>query len=71
MELPYGSRAEIVDAVRGLARDAADGRLDPDTISEEALSGRMLSRDLPDPDLLIRTSGGFLYGELETAESRS
>ena len=55
--LNYGSRAEIVDVVRGLARDVAAGRLDPDTISEQALSDRMLSHDLPDPDLLIRTSG--------------
>jgi len=55
--LNYGSRAEIVDAVRGLARDAASGKLDPGEITEEALSGKMLSCDLPDPDLLIRTSG--------------
>lgn len=55
--LNYGSRVEIVEAARGLARDVAGGKLDPDAISEEALSAKLLSADLPDPDLLIRTSG--------------
>ncbi len=55
--LNYGSRAEIVEAVRGLALDAAGGKLNPEAISEDDLSAKMLSGDLPDPDLLIRTSG--------------
>ena len=55
--LNYGSRDEIVRAVRGLAEDAAQGRLDPALISEEMISSRLDTRDLPDPDLLIRTSG--------------
>lgn len=55
--LNYGSRAEIVNAARQLAREAAQGRIDPDAVTEEALAARMMSHDLPDPDLLIRTSG--------------
>lgn len=55
--LNYGSRAEIIDAARSLARDVAQGKLNPDSISERLMSERMLSLDLPDPDLLIRTSG--------------
>ena len=49
----YGSRAEIVDAVR---RIAADG-VDPDDITERTLSSYLYTRELPDPDLVIRTGG--------------
>ncbi len=49
----YGGRAELVDAVRQII---ADGR-DPDTISEELISSYLYTRDLPDPDLVIRTAG--------------
>src|SRR6266850_6959592 len=55
--LNYGSRAEIVDAFRKLARDVAAGRLQPDEIDEEILGCNLYTRKLPDPDLLIRTSG--------------
>jgi len=55
--LNYGSRAEIIEAARELAREAAEGKLDPDKVDEEMLAARLLSRDLPEPDLLIRTSG--------------
>lgn len=53
----YGGRDELLRAMRGLARDAAEGRLDPCDITEAALSGRMDTAGLPDPDLVIRTSG--------------
>lgn len=53
----YGSRLEIVEAARTLARRAASGELDPDDISEETLQQSLFSGFLPDPDLLIRTSG--------------
>ena len=53
----YGARAEIVDAVRGIARDALDGRLRPEQIDEQSFSHRLYTRTLPDPDLLIRTGG--------------
>jgi undecaprenyl diphosphate synthase len=55
--LNYGSRAEIVDAVKKVARDVAAGRLEPEEISEEIIHRNLYTRALPDPDLLIRTSG--------------
>lgn len=55
--LSYGARAEIAAAARMLARDARDGRLDPESIDEDAVASRLFTRDIPDPDLLIRTSG--------------
>lgn len=55
--LNYGSRAEIVNAAKQLAQEVAQGQFDPEAVTDEALAARMLSHDLPDPDLLIRTSG--------------
>lgn len=55
--LNYGGRDELVEAARALAREAAAGRLDPETIVEADFGRLLLSGDLPDPDLLIRTSG--------------
>ncbi|NOY54276.1 MAG: isoprenyl transferase [Deltaproteobacteria bacterium] len=57
LALSYGGRAEILDAVRSLAQDVADGRIRPSEIDEAVLSSRMYTRDCPDPDLIIRTSG--------------
>jgi undecaprenyl diphosphate synthase len=53
----YGGRAELVDAMRKLARDAAEGRLRPEEIDERMIEEKLYTRLLPDPDLLIRTSG--------------
>jgi undecaprenyl diphosphate synthase len=55
--LSYGSRQEIADAARQMVRDALEGRLRPEDVTEESFSARLLTRDIPDPDLLIRTSG--------------
>jgi undecaprenyl diphosphate synthase len=55
--LNYGGRTEIVDACRSLAGDVASGRLTPEQIDEETLGSRLGTAGLPDPDLLIRTSG--------------
>ncbi|QYK43537.1 MAG: di-trans,poly-cis-decaprenylcistransferase [Paracoccaceae bacterium] len=55
----YGGRDEIARAARGLAQDAAMGRLDPADITEAAVSARLDTGGLPDPDLVIRTSGEF------------
>ena len=55
--LAYGSREEIIDAVRGIAADHADGSLDLDSIDEVEISKRLWTGDMPDPDLVIRTSG--------------
>ena len=53
----YGSRAELADAARHLAREVAAGRLDPEDIDEAKLAGALYTTGLPDPDLIIRTSG--------------
>jgi len=71
--LSYGGRSEIVDAVRRLARDCKEGALDPDSIDETLLEGYLSTHGLPDPDLLIRTSGearisNFLLWQLAYTE---
>jgi undecaprenyl diphosphate synthase len=53
----YGARDEILRAARKLAAEVAAGRLAPDAIDEAALSASLDTRDLPDPELVIRTSG--------------
>ncbi|HEX4264092.1 MAG TPA: isoprenyl transferase [Verrucomicrobiae bacterium] len=57
MALSYGSRIEIVEAVRNIAEKAKQGKLDPADINEEVISQHLWTRNVPDPDLLIRTSG--------------
>ena len=57
LALSYGGRAELVSAVRALAREVAAGRLRPEDIDETLVSERLYTAGLPDPDLLIRTSG--------------
>jgi undecaprenyl diphosphate synthase len=69
----YGSRAEIVDAVKAVAREVAAGRLAADAITEEDLSCRLYTAGMPDPDLLIRTAGemrvsNFLLWQISYAE---
>lgn len=73
LALSYGSRAEIVDAARALAKKAAAGRLKPDAIDEAAFAAELGTAGLPDPDFLIRTSGelrlsNFLLWQLAYAE---
>lgn len=55
--LNYGSRAEILDSLREIARDVQNGKLNPDQIDEHQFESRLFTAGLPDPDLLIRTSG--------------
>lgn len=55
--IAYGGRQEIVDAVREIAREAKAGKLSPEDVSVAAISARLYTRDLPDPDFIIRTSG--------------
>jgi undecaprenyl diphosphate synthase len=55
--LSYGGRQEIIKAAQALAAKAAAGDLDPENISEHMFSSEMESHFLPDPDLIIRTSG--------------
>lgn len=59
LALNYGARDEIVDAVRSLAEMVKIGRLHPKDIDESALSSALYTAGLPDPDLLIRTSGEY------------
>jgi undecaprenyl diphosphate synthase len=59
LALNYGSREEILHAVQGIARLVRRGELDPDGISAETIQAHLYTGKLPDPDLLIRTSGEF------------
>lgn len=69
----YGSRLEIIDAIKSIARNVKDGRLDVEAIDEATVSDHLYTRGLEDPDLLIRTSGemrisNFLLWQLSYAE---
>jgi len=55
----YGGRAELVDGIRSIAAEAAAGRLDPRRIDEKVVRRHLYAPDMPDPDLLVRTSGEF------------
>jgi undecaprenyl diphosphate synthase len=73
LALNYSGRTEIIDTVRELWRDASAGRIDLDSVTEETFSQRLYTRDYPDPDLLIRTSGelrlsNFLLWQLSYTE---
>ena len=57
MAFNYGGRDELLDAFRSLARQVAAGELKPEDISEGHVARALYTRDVPDPDLLIRTSG--------------
>ena len=57
LALSYGSRQEIAAAARALAADCVKGLLTPGQINEEMIEQRLFTRNLPEPDLLIRTSG--------------
>ena len=57
LALSYSSRWEIVEAVRGIANEVAEGKLKPADIDDAVLSAHMLTAHMPDPDLLIRTAG--------------
>ncbi len=73
LALSYGSREEITEAARSLVREAAAGRLGPDEVTPERLAGYLYTAGIPDPDLLIRTSGemrlsNFLLWQISYAE---
>lgn len=73
LAINYGARQEIVDAVRSLAVDLQNGRLTVDAIDEESISNHLYTREIPDPDLLIRTSGemrisNFLLWQISYSE---
>jgi undecaprenyl diphosphate synthase len=57
--LSYSGRQEIIQAIRKMCREASEGRLDPARVDETLLSDYLYTAGLPDPDLLIRTSGEY------------
>jgi undecaprenyl diphosphate synthase len=57
--ISYSGRKEILQAVRSLAEEVAAGTRDPQDIDDDDLQGALFTRGLPDPDLLVRTSGEF------------
>jgi undecaprenyl diphosphate synthase len=71
--LSYGSRGEILNACKEIAKGCVTGTLNPDTLTEDSISERLLTAHCPDPDILIRTSGeerisNFLLWQLSYAE---
>lgn len=71
--LNYGSRQDMLQAVRDLAAEVSEGVLDPSAIDETVFSGHLSTAGVPDPDLLIRTSGemrisNFLLWEIAYSE---
>ena len=73
LALSYGGRAEIVDAVRSIAGQVREGHLDPGEITEQTIAQHLYTRSIPDPDLLVRTSGemrvsNFLLWQISYAE---
>ncbi|MDB6080697.1 MAG: Isoprenyl transferase [Akkermansiaceae bacterium] len=73
LALSYGSREEIVEAARALATDAVAGKIDPAKIDNAMFASRLFTAGIPDPDLLIRTSGelrvsNFLLWQISYSE---
>ena len=59
LALSYSGRWELIKAVKSISEQVAEGKLNPEDINEKIISDNLTTRDLPDPDLLIRTSGEF------------
>ncbi len=73
LALSYGGRTEIVDAVRNIAAKVKQGRIEPAEINEQLIAEHLYTRHIPDPDVLIRTSGemrvsNFLLWQISYAE---
>ncbi|MFA4944322.1 MAG: isoprenyl transferase [Lentisphaeria bacterium] len=73
LALSYGGREELARAARRIAERVRAGTLDPEAVTEETVAGELYTAGLPDPDLLIRTSGelrlsNFLLWQLSYAE---
>jgi undecaprenyl diphosphate synthase len=73
LALSYGARTEIADAARRIAREAKAGTLDPAAVDEDTITSRLYTAGIPDPDLLVRTSGemrisNFLLWQISYAE---
>jgi undecaprenyl diphosphate synthase len=73
LALSYGGRTELVEAARAIASKAKQGKLDPEEITEQVFAQHLYTKNIPDPDLLIRTSGemrvsNFLLWQISYAE---
>jgi undecaprenyl diphosphate synthase len=73
LAINYGSRGEMVDAVRAIAAKVKTGQLKPETIDEQIIADHLYSAGMPDPDLVIRTAGemrisNFLLWQISYAE---
>ncbi len=73
LALSYGSREEISDAIKNISQDVASGTISPDSINPNVISQYLYTAEMPDPDLLIRTSGemrlsNFLLWQLSYTE---
>jgi undecaprenyl diphosphate synthase len=73
LAINYGGRGELVDAVRSIAHDVRQGKLQPEQITEDTLSSRLYTAGMPELDLLIRTAGekrvsNFLLWQMSYAE---
>ena len=73
LAINYGGRTELIDAMRDLARQAKQGKLDAEDIDEDLISNALYTAGMPDPDLLIRTAGemrvsNFLLWQISYAE---
>jgi tritrans,polycis-undecaprenyl-diphosphate synthase [geranylgeranyl-diphosphate specific] len=71
--IAYGGREEIVDAIKKIAQDAKSKKIDPEKIDQKLVSSYLYTKDYPDPDLILRTSGeerisNFLLWQLAYAE---
>ncbi len=73
LALSYGGRTELVEAARSIAAQVKDGKIEPAEINEQVIAQHLYTRNWPDPDLLIRTSGemrisNFLLWQISYAE---
>ncbi|MYY26973.1 isoprenyl transferase [Elizabethkingia anophelis] len=73
LALNYGSQDEIIHAVKSIAKDAKDGKINPEDINNQLFESRLYTKDMPPVDLMIRTSGeirisNFLLWQIAYAE---
>ncbi|HAE12789.1 MAG: isoprenyl transferase [Chitinophagales bacterium] len=59
LALSYSGRSELAAAMQAMGKEVAEGRLDPDTIDEQTIASHLYTVDIPDPELVIRTSGEY------------
>ncbi|MDP3013428.1 MAG: isoprenyl transferase [Candidatus Subteraquimicrobiales bacterium] len=69
LALNYGGRQELVDAIKKIVKDALVGKIEPETISSETVSNYLYTANIPDPELLIRTSGELRLSNFLTWQS--